>query len=160
MDGFLEKEEITMDINAKLRPARPDDYEFAWLLYAEAVKPYMIANHDHKWNDPDEKRRFSKIWRPEKTSIIILGDKNIGWLAFDETGDEVAVENGYIAPEFQRRGIGSSILGGLLEGWKAKRKSVSLSMLKKSPHRPFFERLGFKESGQKDITISFHRPAV
>lgn len=149
-----------MEEHASLRPAKLDDFEFAWKIYLEAVKPHITPHLRRKWVDDEEKRRFATVWRTEKSSIILLGDKQIGWLAFDETADEIVIENGYIVPEFQRRGIGSKVFAELLEGWNSKRKPVSLSILKNAPHRPFFERLGFQATGEKDITVSFKRPAM
>lgn len=142
-----------------LRPAKSDDFEFAWKTYLEAVKPYITPHLRRKWVDDEEKQRFAKIWRVEKSSIIMLGDKRIGWLAFDEAGDEIVVENGYIVPDYQRRGIGSGILSELVKSWTAKRKTVSLSILKNAPHLPFFERLGFKAAGDKDITVTLKHSA-
>jgi ribosomal protein S18 acetylase RimI-like enzyme len=148
-----------MDEHASLRPAKPEDFEFAWNIYSEAVKPHITPYLRRKWDDDEEKRRFATLWRTEKSSIILLKDKQIGWLAFDETANEIVIENAYIVPEFQRRGIGSKVFGELLERWGPKRKPVSLSVLKNAPHRPFFERLGFQASGENDMTVSFNRPA-
>jgi len=149
-----------MEEHASLRPAKSADFEFAWKIYLEAVKPHITPYLHREWADDDEKRRFATIWRTDKSSIILFGDKQIGWLAFDETADEIVIENGYIVPEFQRRGIGSKIFGELLESWSTKRKPVSLSILKNAPHRLFFERLGFRATGEKDVTVSFKRPAA
>lgn len=148
-----------MEQHPTLRTARPEDFDFAWKTYSDAVKPYITPHLRREWVDDEEKRRFATLWRTEKSSIILLGDKQIGWIAFEEAADEIVIENGYIVPEFQRRGIGSKIFGQLLESWNSKRKPVSLSILKNAPHRPFFERLGFKASGEEDITVSLRRSA-
>src|SRR5580704_9516131 len=103
-----------MEEHATLRPAKSEDFEFAWKIYAEAVKPLITPHLRRKWADDEEKRRFATVWRTEKSSIIMLGDKQIGWLAFDESGDEIVIENGYIVPEFQRRGVGSKVVRELL----------------------------------------------
>ena len=135
-----------------LRPARKEDLDFSWTLYSEAVRPYVgpyIAKHFHReWNDGHEKSGFAKWWTVDNTSVINLGDEQVGWFHFEETDTEITLVNFCVASKFRRRGIGSQVLKELLEIWKRKQKPIVHAVLKDCPYRGFFERFEFKVSGE------------
>jgi ribosomal protein S18 acetylase RimI-like enzyme len=152
------KQTATAIQDVAVRPAKLEDIDFSWGLYAEAVKPFIapyISTHQKReWIDEHEKASFAKWWTPENTSIIMLGKSPVGWLHFEETDAEITLVNFCVSGEFRRRGIASRVLGMLLEGWKGKRKPILHSVLKQSPCKEFFESRGFKVIGEDEITFS------
>lgn len=153
-----------MDQDPKLRPAQSHDCDFAWKLYSEAVRPHIgpyIAEHfNREWADEEEKARFLTWWTHENTSIVTLGDAQVGWLHFEETDAEITLLNYCVADEFRHRGIGSKVIGLLLDNWKDKQKPINHSVLKNSPYRGFFERFGFEMIEEDEITFLLRRPAA
>lgn len=146
----------------KLRPARPEDVHFSWVVYAEAVRPHIephiATRFKREWSDDYEKAGFMKWWTPENTSIITLADKQVGWLHFQESDEEIILVNYSVASEFHRQGIGSTVLELLLRDWAGKGKPIVHSVLKGSPHKGFFERRGFQVVGDEDIAHRMRRP--
>jgi ribosomal protein S18 acetylase RimI-like enzyme len=53
-------------------------------------------------------------------------------------------------PEFQGRGLGTTILGDVIEHARMGRRPVSLQVLKVNPARRLYERLGFVISGESE----------
>jgi ribosomal protein S18 acetylase RimI-like enzyme len=125
-----------------LRAARPDDYRFAFQLYATTIKPYASAWPT--WNDEDQEAHFAMLWRPDDTRIIVLdGRKDVGWLEARRTGSEVFLKQLYVAPTHQRQGIGSRVVRKLLDEWRGTAASMALFVLKNNPAARLYERLGF-----------------
>jgi N-acetylglutamate synthase-like GNAT family acetyltransferase len=146
----------------ELRRARPNDADFAWRLYAEAVEPhvgpYIASRFQREWREDEERSRFDTWWTPENTSIISIADQQIGWFHVEETEDEIILANYCIASDYRRRGIGSKVLRLLLDSWSAARKPVTHSVLKTCPHHEFFKRHGFHVIGEDELAILMKRP--
>jgi GNAT superfamily N-acetyltransferase len=88
-----------------LRPARPEDYDFVLRLYVETMKPYAAAFFN--WVDKEQEDRFAGLYRLDETVVISHDGIDIGWLAVRESDAEITLLQFYIAPAYQRRGIGS-----------------------------------------------------
>lgn len=134
-----------------IRKATPDDFDFAWRLYAEAVKPFITPLMDRPWVDEDEQRRFSTIWDAAKTSIISVGNERVGWIAVDDTAAKVMIENVCIAPSHRQRGIGGRVIEKIVTDSRAKGKPVELHVLKDTHSETWFSKLGFKTVGEEKI---------
>jgi N-acetylglutamate synthase-like GNAT family acetyltransferase len=109
------------------------------------------------WKNDPQRRQFETWWRPENTMMAMIGDRQIGWIAFQEKGDQIDIEHGCLLPEFQQQGLGAQVLQQLLDGWKRKAKSIELSVLKDSPHRKFFEDFGFQQFGEDQLSLRMRR---
>src|ERR1700730_15813700 len=102
-----------------LRPARMEDYPFALQLYLATMKPY--AAELMAWDDEKQAVSLANQWKMEDVEMILRGDRLIGWLQAKDMGSEIFLQQLYISPQHQRRGIGSTILGRLLDRWHVKR---------------------------------------
>jgi hypothetical protein len=117
------------------RPARPSDYSFALNLYLETLKPY--ASPWMTWVDEEQKAQFASLWRPDDTRIITLdGQKDIGWVEFRQTGDEVFLKQLYISPAHQRHWLacfaaagGGAVRDSKVDGAVRVKEQSSLSIL-------------------------------
>jgi ribosomal protein S18 acetylase RimI-like enzyme len=139
-----------------LRPARSEDYDFVFRLYVETMRPYTSAFFE--WVDKEQADRFASLYRLQETVIILHDGAGIGWFAARESDSEISLLQFYIAPTFQRRGIGSQVLQGLLERWQLSGKPITLGVLKNNPARRFYERLGFSIAGENDLKFFMKRP--
>jgi len=125
-----------------LRPARPDDYRFAFDLYATTIKPYASAWVT--WVDEDQEADFADLWRPDDTRIIVReGREDVGWLETRQTGSEIFLKQLYVAPAWQRQGIASQVVRRLLEESHGRARSMALFVLKNNPAARFYKRHGF-----------------
>jgi ribosomal protein S18 acetylase RimI-like enzyme len=138
-----------------LRPACSDDYPFALRLYIETIKPFASAWID--WADADQETLFASLWRPDDTRIITLSGQDIGWVEFRRAGDELFLKQLYVAPAYQRRGVGSQVLRLLLEERCKTATSMALFVLKNNPAFRFYERHGFEVVRETHTTLVMRR---
>jgi len=139
----------------KLRPARAEDYDFALGLYVETIKPYTIAFM--VWVDEIENARFDRLWTLPDTRIIMLDERDVGWLDAADTGPEIFLKQIYVVPAHQRRGIGTYVMRLLLEEWQETQKPIVLGVLRNNPARRLYERLGFTVVGETDMKFMMRR---
>src|SRR5579863_2904046 len=150
--------------NVTLRQARTEDLDFAWRVYAEAIKPHIapyIATHfGREWKDEQEKAAFATWWTLENTSVITHADAQVGWLHFEESDREITLVNYCIGSDYRHRGIGSQVLVYLLGMLGARGKPIIHTVLKTSQLQVFFERFGFEVIGEDEITLIMKRPVA
>jgi GNAT superfamily N-acetyltransferase len=124
-----------------LRPAQPLDYKYALDLYLAAMGPttaeLMI------WDEARQTASFARQWKQDDAHIIVLDDRDVGWLQAQETESVILLQQFFIEPDCQGQGIGSQVLARLLDGWQTVRKPVVLAVLKNNPARRLYERFGF-----------------
>ena len=143
------------------REASSSDFDFAWEVYAEAVKPLITGYIDRGWDEAYEKNNFASIWKTEDTHIAQYDGEDVGWFSYtiEGEGDTVRVDHGYLKASHQRRGIASIIANFIIE--EARRRGLRFlvaEVLNNNTMIPFFERNGFQMNKTGDITSEFLRP--
>jgi ribosomal protein S18 acetylase RimI-like enzyme len=130
------------DLAWTLRPAAHADRDFAFELNRATMKEYVEATWG--WDDAEQEALFDESFDPSDCEIIRIGSTDIGLLAVEESADEIYLAGIYLLPEWQSRGIGSSIVHSLLERGAASGKPVTLRVLHSNPRaEALYERLGF-----------------
>jgi ribosomal protein S18 acetylase RimI-like enzyme len=137
-----------------LRPALSADYSFALSLYVQTIKPLAIAWM--AWVDHEQEAQFASLWRPDDTWIITLNGQEIGWVEFRQTGDETFLKQLYVAPAYQRRGVGSQVMRRLNEQGRTA-KSMALFVQKNNPAFRFYKRHGFEVVRETHSTFVMRR---
>jgi ribosomal protein S18 acetylase RimI-like enzyme len=145
-----------MDFSNKefqLRPACGDDFQFAWSLYKELMKP-LTEELLGRWNELGQKHVIElALTQPEKTFIIAKDDLSIGWLHVIESPDSIYLGQLYLTPSSQNRGIGTAILRGLIDVAQREGKCLTLDVTKNNRSRLLYERLGFRVVGQSEYKV-------
>ncbi|BCJ91069.1 hypothetical protein IZ6_18040 [Terrihabitans soli] len=139
----------------RLKPVAGRDYGFALRLYLQAMKP--LTSEFIEWDEPEQRERFARNWNAPNVRIIFSGRKRIGWLQLDETFSEITLQQFFIAPEQQRRGIGSKVLDFLVPIWRASGKPATLTVLRNNSARLFYERCGFAVAGEEGVKLRMVR---
>jgi N-acetylglutamate synthase-like GNAT family acetyltransferase len=134
-----------------LRFATPDDLPFAQRLHAETYRAQIEPLHG--WDDHAEAERIARTFRPERTRILQRGGSDIGLLSMETTAREIVVENFSIAPDFQNRGLGSSILKAILAAARDSGLPVVCVLNKTSRAQRLYDRLGFTPVEQTDTSV-------
>jgi ribosomal protein S18 acetylase RimI-like enzyme len=125
-----------------LRPASNADRDFAFELNRVTMKEYVEATWG--WDDAEQEALFDESFDPADCEIIRVGSTDVGLVAVEEHDDEIYLAGIYLLPEWQSHGIGSSIVGSLLERGAASGKAVTLRVLHSNPRaEALYERLGF-----------------
>lgn len=135
---------------AETGTATPADFEFAWKLYADSVRPliepHILRERNEAWKDDDEKARFATIWDVSKVLIITCDGTPIGWVSVAETDKGVHLKNFYIDELYRNKGLGSAVLRWLITQHKT--RPFTASLIAGTPSRSLYERAGFSETGQ------------
>jgi ribosomal protein S18 acetylase RimI-like enzyme len=127
-----------------VRPATQSDFDFLFHLVCLTMKEYVAATTG--WDERREKEIFTRYFdfSTYQISVIVLDGSNIGYLKTERMEREIFLANLHVHPDYQNRGIGSSLLKSLLLKAKQQGVSVSLKVLKVDhAARRLYERFGF-----------------
>jgi len=136
-------------LNVTLRKATAEDSEFVFCVKKAALGEYI----EQTWGwDEDFQRRFhNDDYEPARTKIIVANGSDAGWMLIAESDAEIQLQEIYLHPNHQRKGIGSHLIGLLLTKADAEQKPVKLSVLKVNQRaRLLYERLGFLRCGETE----------
>jgi ribosomal-protein-alanine N-acetyltransferase len=75
----------------------------------------------------------------------------VGYLCLWEIGDELHITNVAVHPDCRRRGIGRSLLNGVLDDARARKLKLVVLEVRPSNHeaRTLYESFGFREVGRR-----------
>ncbi len=138
-----------------LAPAAPEHFNFALSLYLRTMQSYTAALMT--WDEQKQREAFQAQWKPQEARIVRLGGADIGWLQVEAADAEIWLWHFYIAPEHQRRGVGSEVLRRLFEEHAPLRKPIALAVLKNNPARRLYERFGFSVIGEDGVKLLMRR---
>ena len=134
------------------RPASEEDREFIFATYKSTMKGYV----DWAWGW-DEDRQQAGFWNhlpPSGFRVIVVSKSRVGaiHLSPDESGQSDHLGMMIIAPQWQRKGIGSAMLAKIIENARASGKALSLRVIKNNPAKRLYDRLGFAVTGEDEET--------
>lgn len=120
-------------------------------LYLETMKP--LTSELMVWDDARQSAGFADQWKIKDVRIIVFENCDVGWMQADETDAEISLQQLFVAPACQRKGIGSAVLSILLDWSRKARKPIVLTVLKNNPARSVYERFGFKVAGEAGVKL-------
>jgi len=85
--------------------------------------------------------------------IVVAGGRDIGRMYVDETPREVRLMEITLLPEFRGRGLGGSLVRGLMQAAGRSGRKVSLHVELENPARRLYERLGFRPVQEEGVYI-------
>lgn len=138
-----------------LRAATPEDFDMALKLYLVTMKP--LTAELMTWDETKQSTSFAAQWHVEDVQIITFEGRTVGWMQAAETPSEIFLQQLFVSPEYQGRGIGSKVVQTLLQGWQATGKPVVLNVLKNNPARNLYARLGFVIVGEEGVKFQMRR---
>ena len=141
----------------ELRPARAEDYRFAWRLYLEGIRPDAAAYKP--WVDAEAEARFESRYKPASTWIVSCDGTDVGWMELQELDDELRLNQLYVAPGYHRQGIGLQAMRHVLARSRQTGKPVVLNVLKNNPAIRLYQRFGFTVVGENHSKLFLTRPA-
>jgi len=131
------------ELSWRVRPARPDDRPFLFGLNEVTMREHI--ERVWGWNGAEQTAFFERRFQPERWQIIQADGEDIGVLVVEEEGNEIYLAEIQILPEWQGRGIGSSVVRSLMKSAAASGKALTLRVLHVNRRaRSLYERLGFR----------------
>ncbi len=142
-----------MDIS--FRQAKREDYEFLWNLHKATMKSYV--DETWGWEEEFQKEYFSNQFDTNNIQLIIVDNSVIGAIEIQNRESELFIANFEIAPHFQDKGIGSTILKRIINTSDSKRKPIKLQVLKVNPAKQFYKRFGFETVEKTETHLIMER---
>jgi ribosomal protein S18 acetylase RimI-like enzyme len=125
-----------------LAPATATDGEFLYRLTEQTMRGYVEA----VWGNWDEQtaRKFAhKTARDGSFQLITQNGVTVGAVRVERFPDHIRLDQLYVATPYQRRGIGTEVVRGLIAEARSANKPLRLRVLKSNPAKKLYERLGF-----------------
>ena len=135
-----------------LRKADEDDAEFAYEVVKVTMRDYAIQTWG-VWLDEESRQDAIKQSKSGRIEIIEIQDDRAGILLVETDNKQMAIEQFYILPEFQNKGIGTKILSDLKNAALELRIPLKLSVLRVNPAKEFYAKNGFVIEKEADERI-------
>jgi GNAT superfamily N-acetyltransferase len=137
-------------------PAREADFEPLLALRMLALRESL--ERVGRFDPARGRARFRDGFSPEHTLLIHDDGVFAGCVTVrDEGPRETWLENLYLRPGIQGRGVGARAMAAILARTDAEGRTVRLSVLIGSPANRFYVRLGFVETHREDVDIYYAR---
>lgn len=142
--------------NLRLRKATADDSEFAYQTKKAAFSSYVEKVWG--WAEEEQRQLHKRRFISQDFYVIQASGINVGILALVREPDCVKLNQLFILPKYQSRGIGMACMMHVMEDADALELPVRLKVLKVNSRAiVFYQRLGFKVIGESDTHILMER---
>ena len=143
-----------------VRPEQPQDEGFLFELYASTRQEELDA-----WGWPPEMRNafltmqfkasqgYHTAFPDAEFQIVLLNGTKAGRLIVHRTREELHLVDIALLPQYRNAGIGSALLQRVFGEAAATNKPVHLKVLKGNRAERFYQRLGFKKTGETELHI-------
>ncbi|MEU6976022.1 MULTISPECIES: GNAT family N-acetyltransferase [unclassified Streptomyces] len=144
-----------------MRPARAADVEAVAELKAVVMRDDLVRLG--RYDEHRVRQRLRDEFRPEHTSVVEVDGAFAGCVAFGPYphGPGCYLAHFYLAPETRGRGLGTAVLGRLLDRADADGVPVRLTVIQGSAARRLYERAGFTVESEDPVDVRMVRePAL
>jgi ribosomal protein S18 acetylase RimI-like enzyme len=112
-------------------------------VFLRAMRPYITAARGC-WDEARERVQFLDQLRVNHTKIIEQDGARAGFFMIVSCDSDREIHTLCIAPEHQRRGLGTAVMQGILDDAREHHRDIVLSVLKVNVKaQSFYKRLGF-----------------
>ena len=137
-----------------LRPALAKDFDFCARLYFSGMEETIRTL---KLNMAAQAANLRARWKAPEVQIITSDGTDVGWMQSSIQDHALYLEQIFIDTAFQRHGIGTEIISGLIEQATRSGQPVTLGVVKTNPARRLYERLGFRLTHEDDRKFYMRR---
>jgi ribosomal protein S18 acetylase RimI-like enzyme len=134
----------------RLRPVTEADREWLYELKVDAYRD-VIERQFGSWADQLQRQIFDASWNLETSSVISVGQTDVGLLVVEDRPDELWLAEIQLGRTARGHGLGSRIVEDLLNRARAAGKPLRLNVLCENHRaRRLYESLGFARIGETD----------
>jgi GNAT superfamily N-acetyltransferase len=136
-----------------LRPATPADDEFCWQLHKAAMGGYITAIWG--WDEQKQRRAQARSFNPGRWLIITVDGADAGMLDVVREPGQIYLGRIEILPRFQGQGIGTGLIGELIDEAARQGQDFVLEVLTVNERaQALYRRLGLTEVARRgDVKI-------
>lgn len=135
-----------------LRQATVADAEFAVQVIRTTMQGHVLRTWGH-WNEPGVRERAIEDTGAGRTHIIELDGQAAGLFLVDERPTHTELEQIFLLPPFQRRGLGTRLMRELMAQADRSGRTLRLQVLRVNPARFWYSQLGLREVEQSDAFL-------
>jgi ribosomal protein S18 acetylase RimI-like enzyme len=125
-----------------LRSSSAGDSELFYRVVFETMRDHVIETWG-SWNDARVRAESIEVTSSPGACVVLVNGKSAGVMTVRRLEDHLQLEQLYLLPEFQGRGVGTFLMRGLIADSKASGLPARLRVLRVNPARHFYEKLGF-----------------
>jgi ribosomal protein S18 acetylase RimI-like enzyme len=150
----------------RFRPAVDSDRQFLFGVYASsreaelAPVPWTAEQRhaflEQQFNAQDHHYRTHYVGA--EFLVVLVDGRNAGRLYVHRSTDDILVLDIALLPEEQGRGVGTSILSGLVAEADLSGRSMSLHVEPDNPALRLYQRLGFRVEEEVGVYLRLGRP--
>lgn len=141
-----------MPFRVTSRIAESSDAAFAYEVREKAMRAYEEATWG-RWNVARTQRQIQDDIAASRLNIIEVDLRIAGIMRVDEHPTHMHLDQLFLLPEYQSRGIGTKLVEAVLRGARLKNLPVKLWVLRVNPARRLYERLGFQVVAQTAASV-------
>jgi GNAT superfamily N-acetyltransferase len=124
-----------------LAPAQGADEDRLFALHREAMSGYVAATWG--WDEAWQRDFFARTYVAGRHALIVRGDALIGRICLTRHWRRLFLRDIELVAGERNRGLGTLIIGAVLEMARRERRVVELIVLKCNPAQRLYARLGF-----------------
>lgn len=132
-------------MNITRRPATEADIPFLLALRRDTMDVHLRADGA---STSDEAHLARLMHRFDCAEVLLRGDEPVGLLKLQQQPGAWHIVQLQLIPRWHGKGIGRSLLEGVIGDASRAHADLTLSVLKANPARRLYERLGFVVTGE------------
>ena len=140
--------------DVEVRQAEEADGPFLLDTYLAVMRPYV--EWAWGWDEEFQRAGFSKSLRIEDFRLVVVDGLRAGGICVRRERGERTLQMLILAPEFQGKGVGSSLVAAEVEAAQSSGEKLNLWVIKNNPAKRMYERLGFAMVGEDDARHLMH----
>ena len=138
------------------RPATAADSEFAYQTKRAAFRPYVEMVW--RWDEDAQRKLHDRRFSEQEFRIVRESGVDVGVVALVRGPDCYILNQLFILPVYQSRGIGEACMMLIIREADEQRLPVRLQVLKVNERAiAFYRRLGFAQTGESDAHVRMER---
>lgn len=106
-----------------------------------------------EWDETRQDEWFESDWSGGSFEVLLCDEVPCGYLFIEETVECIRIRELVLLPEYQGRGIGSSLLCDAMDRAKQGRLPLTLEVLHENRARDLYRSLGFRECGGTETHV-------
>ena len=140
-----------------IRNAGASDSKFVFTVKKAAFREYV--ERIWGWDDTYQRDLHDRRFAAQDIRIIQFDGIDIGFLSTANTADTLNVDQLYILPEYQGKGIGAACMKRIINDANLEQKPVTLQVLKINTRATaFYQRLGFTIVDENPTHFQMKKP--
>jgi membrane protease YdiL (CAAX protease family)/ribosomal protein S18 acetylase RimI-like enzyme len=124
------------------------DREWAYALKSEAYRE-VVERQFGPWDEKLQRDLFAARWNPTISQIVMIDGLAVGLVATEDRSDELWLDEIQVARDWRGQGLGSAVVGDLIDRARKDCKPLRLQVLKENTRaQNLYRRLGFRATGK------------